>query len=221
MIGIIPARYDSRRFPGKIATLIDGVAMVTRVFENLCASDVSGVVVATDYEPVAENLGFRGAEIVFTERPFENQISRCAHAVRELSITEDVLILHADEPFLTTRDINRCVHDYPGQGGFTLGYPLVRDEQMTDKNIVKAVLNPFGIVERFTRKDTRPFRVGHAGIYVLPASVLLDYDSTPETDTEDIALVRLLDAGLSMMLEPSLPFDHKSINTTGDLDGSS
>ena len=77
-IGVIPARYQSARFPGKPLVSILGKPMVVRTWEQaLKATTLSKVVVATDSEQIAETCRAAGAEVVMTSDACPNGPPLC------------------------------------------------------------------------------------------------------------------------------------------------
>ena len=76
---MIPARYQSVRFPGKPLVKILGVPMVVRTWQQAClCKTLSKVVVATDDERIAEACSQEGAEVVMTSVSCANG-RLCAH----------------------------------------------------------------------------------------------------------------------------------------------
>lgn len=124
ILGIIPARYASTRFPGKPLTDIQGKSMIQRVVEAAWqATKLDRVVVATDDARIADHVRGFGGEVVMTRADHPSGTDRCWEAVQaitnyELGITNSenapsashntlyVLNIQGDEPFLDPAQID-------------------------------------------------------------------------------------------------------------------
>src|SRR4051812_27003171 len=100
ILGIIPARYASTRFPAKALADIQGKSMVRRVYEQACkASLLSAVVVATDHSKIYDHVKEFG-EVVMTNPNHQSGTDRCYEALQKLSQSYDYVInIQGDEPF--------------------------------------------------------------------------------------------------------------------------
>lgn len=107
IIGIIPARYGSTRFPGKPLALIHGKPMVCHVYQRAAeALGRDNVFVATDDVRIKEAVENHGGKAVITPEKVENGTARCAAAVRMLESKPDIVInIQGDEPFIDPEDI--------------------------------------------------------------------------------------------------------------------
>ena len=110
IIGIIPARYGSTRFPGKPLELIDGVSVIQRVYEQCKkATALQEVVVATDDERIYKHVEGFGGLVEMTSTSHESGTDRCAEAVASLNGFEKydyILNIQGDEPFIRPKLIN-------------------------------------------------------------------------------------------------------------------
>jgi 3-deoxy-manno-octulosonate cytidylyltransferase (CMP-KDO synthetase) len=106
-IAIIPARYESTRFPGKPLALINNKPMIQWVYENVVKT-VDEAWVATDDERIlkaVENFGGRAIETLSTH---QSGTDRCAEAARKIGENYDfdvVINVQGDEPFIQTKQI--------------------------------------------------------------------------------------------------------------------
>ena len=108
ILGIIPARYASTRFPGKPLASILGKSMIQRVYEQaMSASSLDKVVVATDDERIAEHvLSFNG-NVVYTSPGHPSGTDRCHEALLKTSGSFDYVInIQGDEPFIHPTQID-------------------------------------------------------------------------------------------------------------------
>ncbi|MGO1817698.1 MAG: cytidylyltransferase domain-containing protein, partial [Sphingobacterium sp.] len=85
-IGIIPARYESSRFPGKPLIEIGGISMIQRVYNQTKHADrLDEVVVATDDQRIYEHVqGFAG-NVIMTARDHTSGTDRCAEVIEKVS----------------------------------------------------------------------------------------------------------------------------------------
>ncbi len=109
-IGIIPARYDSTRFPGKPLAIINGKSMIQRVWEQASKS-LKTVVVATDNNKIFDHVKGFGGQVVMTSKLHKTGTDRCFEALQIFSekenINYDVVInIQGDEPYISPNSIN-------------------------------------------------------------------------------------------------------------------
>jgi 3-deoxy-manno-octulosonate cytidylyltransferase (CMP-KDO synthetase) len=105
VICIIPARFNSKRFPGKILAIIDGKPMIQRVYEQAVkAKRIDRVIVATDDERIMEAVKGFGGEPVMTPE-CRSGTDRVAVVVEELN-TDIIVNVQGDEPLLPTEVID-------------------------------------------------------------------------------------------------------------------
>src|SRR2546427_883591 len=140
-VGVIPARYQSSRFPGKPLALIDGRTLVERVFERArSAGRIARLLVATDDERIASAVRAFGGEVVMTSPAHASGTDRLAEVAR--SLPADVFVnIQGDEPLLDSRDIDRlveCLDSDPASDMATLAEPLLDPEEARDPNIVRS-----------------------------------------------------------------------------------
>ena len=79
IIGIIPARYDSTRFPGKPLVDINGMTMIQRVYNQVKhAASLSEVVVATDDQRIFDHVQSFAGNVLLTSKEHQSGTDRCA-----------------------------------------------------------------------------------------------------------------------------------------------
>ena len=115
-IGIIPARYESTRFPGKPLVMIGDKSMIRRVYEQAsrCSSLVK-VIVATDDSRIFEHVLSFGGEVMMTSKEHTSGTSRLAEVIEKLTLEHhelhfDVAVnIQGDEPFIDPEQINKVI----------------------------------------------------------------------------------------------------------------
>ena len=107
IIGVIPARYASTRFPGKPLIDIGGKSMIQRVFEQCLKAEVlADVIVATDDERILNHVIGFGGKAMLTAATHQSGTDRCAEVLSKLQESYDAVInIQGDEPFIDTEQI--------------------------------------------------------------------------------------------------------------------
>ena len=108
ILGIIPARYGSTRFPGKPLVNINGKSMIQRVYEQSCKSNrLTKVIIATDDERIVKHANEFGGEVVMTSPHHLSGTDRCAEIVaRETGKWDAVVNIQGDEPYIQPEQID-------------------------------------------------------------------------------------------------------------------
>lgn len=161
LLGIIPARFASTRFPGKPLIDIQGKSMIQRVYEQaLKSTKLDEVVVATDDERIlvhVNELGYRG---ILTSDQHQSGTDRCAEVARKLPGFDVIINIQGDEPFIDPRQIDllcSCFADHD-----TLLATLVKEikslEELNNPNSPKVVLNRLSEAIYFSRTPIPYFR---------------------------------------------------------------
>lgn len=209
-LGVIPARFGSTRFPGKVLYPLAGKPMVQWVWERARrASAIRDLVIATDDDAVREAaLGF-GADVVMTRADHPSGTSRVVEAAGGFS-HDIVLNIQADEPLVDPALLNRLVEglrECPWAHVATPAMALRDDERFFNPNVVKLVMAKDRRVMFFSRGPLpcgfSPRARGavtweHQGIYAFRRSVLDAWNTladSPVAEIEELEQLRLMDAG--------------------------
>lgn len=194
-VGVIPARYDSSRFPGKPLAPILGKPMIQWVWER--AARVRGLerlIVATDDRRIASAVEGFGGEAVMTSPACASGSDRAWEAVRELSC--DVVVnLQGDEPGLEPAAVDALIGlmaSDPALALGTLATPLLDPKEAADPNVVKVVLGEDGRCHYFSRSPVPFFREEgaggarwrHVGIYAFRKALLGAFTTWPQSPLE-------------------------------------
>jgi len=113
ILGIIPARYASTRFPGKPLTDIKGKTMIRRVFEN-CKETLENVIVATDNNLIKNEVIQFGGNVIMTSDKHKSGTDRCAEALlkyeEKTGKSFDIIInIQGDEPFIQKEHLTKLI----------------------------------------------------------------------------------------------------------------
>jgi 3-deoxy-manno-octulosonate cytidylyltransferase (CMP-KDO synthetase) len=236
IIGIIPARYASTRFPGKPLIDIQGKSMIQRVYEQAkLAKSLTKVVVATDDSRIAEHvLGF-GGEVVITKAEHPSGTDRCYEALELSGGGFDYIInIQGDEPFIHPNQIDELASVCDGHSELaTQMIPVDSHEILFDRGEVKIVLNqnnealyfsrmviPFikGVDEKEWHKHFPYFR--HVGLYAYRTDILKSITQLAPSNLENaesLEQLRWLQHGFKIKLVQT-EYDSHCIDTPEDVE---
>lgn len=168
VIGIIPARYASTRFPGKPLVDIAGKTMIQRVYEQASkAKSLSKVVVATDDERIADEVTRFGGEFAYTAAHHQSGTDRCAEVIETLTGYDIVINIQGDEPFIEPAQIEllaSCFTEEKVQLA-TLIKSIQSQESIYNPNSPKVVIDVNGRAIYFSRSPIPFIRNGEPGIW--------------------------------------------------------
>ncbi len=208
IIGIIPARWGSTRFPGKPLTEILGKPMVQHVYERAMESGVfHRVIVATDHLPISEHILGIGGEAMMTSDSHESGTDRIAEVATIIEDAEYIINIQGDEPFVSIEHIKRLA-DVLKTGTSpiaTLAYEVETTEN--DSNRVKVVVNGLGNALYFSRASI-PYgskrQFYHIGMYGFERETLLEIVRLKVSELENIEKLeqlRWMDNGYPIKVE--------------------
>ncbi len=201
IIGIIPARYASTRFPGKPLIDIGGKSMIQRVYEQANKTKLlTAVVVATDDLRIENHIRSFGGKVVMTNETHQSGTDRCFEAIQKFDALADIVInIQGDEPFIQPEQIDlvaSCFNSEQVQIA-TLVKKINSYEDLFNINTPKVILNISGDAIYFSRQ-TVPYVRGkektqwldyqafykHIGIYAYRTGVLAEITKLKQSDLE-------------------------------------
>jgi len=146
IIGIIPARYGSSRFPGKPLADIKGKSMIQRVYEqSIKSKSLSQVLVATDHQEIYDHVKNFGGDVMMTDTHHQNGTERCNEAAQKIGLDEEDIVINiqGDEPFIQPEQIDlvaACFDEHTTQIA-TLIKKIVSVEELLKENVPKVIIN--------------------------------------------------------------------------------
>lgn len=187
-IGIIPARYQSTRFPGKPLVIINKKPMIQRVYEQSSMA-LEEVWVATDNLDIFSAVESFGGKAVITASDHRSGTDRCAEAARKLSenIDFDVVVnIQGDEPFIRPEQISNLIKCFDSRVEIaTLARRITEFSELMDHNKPKVIIDANSNALYFSRATipyARDFEKevwlkkaeywAHIGIYAYRSDVL-------------------------------------------------
>jgi 3-deoxy-manno-octulosonate cytidylyltransferase (CMP-KDO synthetase) len=190
-LGVIPARFSSSRFPGKVLALISSKTMLQHVYERACqARHLTSTIIATDDERVCQVARSFGALVRMTRPDHLSGTDRVAE-VASAETADIVVNIQGDEPLIDPAAIDIAIlpllHE-PDVRMCTLKKRIENPREMGDPNVVKVVTDAAGDAIYFSRHPI-PYertpaeppvpRFKHIGLYVYRRDFLLGYSALP------------------------------------------
>ena len=209
---VIPARYASKRLPGKALKDINGKPMIQRVHEAALGSQASEVIVATDSEKIKEVCNQFGAECLMTKQQHRSGTDRVNEIAQILDWPNEQIIvnLQGDNALMPSENIDqvaKLLFDNPSYSIATLATNFLSKDEEEDRNAVKVFINKEtneAITFKRNLKDYVNQSVNylrHIGIYAYTRSSLRTFsDSDPSIDEEEEKLEQLRAYGLKLRI---------------------
>ena len=232
IVSIIPARYDSLRFPGKLMQQLGDKTVILRTYQNVLATGLfDEVVVATDSDLIFKEISDNGGQVQMTRKDHQCGSDRIAEAASRMD-ADLVVNVQGDEPFIDSNSLKKLIQifKYDPQKEIALASlmtPLNDIEDVENPNVVKVIvdLNDFALYfsrspipfNRENVKTSTHFK--HIGVYAFRKQALIEFskqDITPLESVEKIECIRYLEHGkkIKMVVTQNLNFE---IDTPRDL----
>ena len=234
-IGIIPARYASKRLPGKPLIDISGKPMVQRVYEQV-SKVLAPVYVATDDERIEKAVfNFQG-KVIMTSKNHKTGTDRCAEAIdiihQSLNKKFDVIInIQGDEAFIHPEQLKKIMECFqnPSTQIATLIKPIKNSEEIFNPNKVKVVINnnketiyfsrsPIPCIRNAEKENLHQF-YEHIGLYAYKYDILKEITKLPQSIlelAESLEQLRWIENGYKIKVEIT-EYESISIDTGDDL----
>ncbi|MFH1502874.1 MAG: 3-deoxy-manno-octulosonate cytidylyltransferase [Candidatus Eisenbacteria bacterium] len=213
VVGVVPARLGSTRFPGKVLETVCGKPLVLHAYERLReATSVGRVLIATDSAEVERAARHHGAEVVVVTEPCASGTDRVALALA--SERFDIAVnLQADQPLISPSDIDRAVSVLDGDEALdmtTLAYPDSDPDAFESRDVVKVVVDATGLALYFSRApipsakceaSANPLFLHHVGIYCIRRGALERFAELPRgrlEERESLEQLRALESGMTI-----------------------
>ncbi len=223
VVGVIPARYGSTRFPGKALVSLHGKPLILHVVDRVReASLLNHFCVATDDDRIAEAVRSTGCEVALTSKNCATGSDRIAEVVRKQGKDWDIIVnIQGDEPYISPTVIDAVVEALmasPDCGVSTAMVPILRKEDFYSPHVVKAVADsqgralyfsrsPIPSPDRLTPEELRAedfcWGMKHLGIYAYRKAILMDFTQWPQTPLEKrerLEQLRLMEHGIRIRI---------------------
>ncbi len=230
-IGIIPARYQSTRLPGKPLLRETGKYLIQHVWERASrAASLDAVVIATDDERILHAAEEFGADARMTAASHQTGTDRIAEVAAGIDC-DIVVNIQGDEPEIEPAAIDlavRTLREAPEAAMSTLAHRTTDAARAADPNVVKVVVARDGRALYFSRAPVPHPRDGHAGasyllhvgLYAYTKDFLLDYTQMPQTpleDAEKLEQLRAVENGYVIQVAET-EYEALGVDTPADYD---
>lgn len=196
VIGVIPARFASVRFEGKLLADLMGKPIIQHVWENAeKARTLNDLIVACDDERIYKAvLGF-GGRAVMTAKEHTSGTERIAEVIADLDV-KVVVNIQGDEPLVHPSMIDDVAYSLLNNTEMvmaTISKRIEHEEEIPDANVVKVVVDKKGYALYFSRwpipfvRDEEPgmrIHYKHIGLYAYTKDFLFTYKNLPESKLE-------------------------------------
>jgi 3-deoxy-manno-octulosonate cytidylyltransferase (CMP-KDO synthetase) len=211
-VGIIPARWGSTRFPGKMLHPIAGKPLLRHVWERCRrAKSLDRLIIATDDFRIAEAAFDWGAEVAMTSANHASGTDRIAEVASKMKEFAHVINIQGDEPLIDPRLIDRLVHALQRDRKLemiTAAHPFADPAEAESPHQVKVVLNKKGEALYFSRALIPSTKRGglhfrHQGIYGYTRELLLRFvrwKTSPLERAESLEQLRALENGVRIQV---------------------
>lgn len=237
IIGIVPARYGSTRFPGKPLVDINGKSMIQRVYEQCMQSNrLSRLLIATDDERILNHVKEFGGEAIITSPKHQSGTDRCAEIIENIGADKwDVVInIQGDEPYIHPEQIDLLCSAFDDNETSlaTLVKKISTTDELFNHNNVKVVLNkrkeaiyfsrsPIPYNRNFPEQEWLKYSTyyKHIGIYGYRTPALIELSRLTKTNleiTESLEQLRWIENGYVIRTEIT-SMESISIDTPDDL----
>jgi len=236
-VAVIPARYGSKRLPGKPLINLGGKPIIQRVYERVKEAGIfSRVLVATDSEEIVRRVEAFGGEPVLTSPDHRNGTERIAEVASR--IEEDWIVnVQGDEPFVHPQMISDLWESFQRERTAVVGtlcHRISHRRDLWSRNVVKVVSDTQGRALYFSRSPIPygeapsdvaeidgqgPLWYKHVGIYMYRRAFLLRYpmlERSPLEDAEGLEQLRILEHGYEIRVYPT-EWETLGIDTEEDL----
>ena len=234
---IIPARYDSSRFPGKPLADIHGKPMIQRVYEAAVDAGASEVVIATDSTLIGMAAEEFGAPVCMTLEQHTTGTDRLCEVVDKLEWTNETVVvnLQGDEPLMPPAIVNQVAINLirNSEAGCATLYTGLSSEDAGDPNVVKVVTDAKDYALYFSRsvipyiRDTEDAAVAglvykkHIGLYAYKVDLLKKFKTMQSCELEQaekLEQLRLMWHGVKIHVALASSIPGHGVDTPEDLE---
>jgi len=229
ILGVVPSRFTSTRFPGKALARVAGRTILEHVFvQSSKARCLNGLIIATDDERIRDEAERFGAPVRMTRADHPSGTDRVAE-VAASEEAEIVVNIQGDEPLIEPAAIDAAVLallDDPEAPMATLKKRIEDTEEITNPNVVKVVTDHRRRALYFSRcpiphdfhGETSHWK--HIGLYVYRRKFLLGYSELPRgplEKAERLEQLRALENGFTIRVEET-EYESLGVDTPEDLE---
>ena len=232
ILGVIPARFASSRYPGKALAKVDSRTMLEHVHERVSmARYLTSIVIATDDERIQQEARRFGARVSMTRPDHLSGTDRVAEVASAFEDYDLIVNIQGDEPLIDPNAIDAAVLPLLEEPAIPMGTLKKRIEdprEISDPNVVKVVTDRFENAIYFSRASipyAREPEAGisfykHLGLYVYRRNFLLRYSDMPVGPlerTEKLEQLRALENGFQIRVVET-DYESIGVDTPDDME---
>lgn len=212
-IAVIPARYASVRFPGKLMQMLGDKTIITATYQNTVATNLfDEVLVVTDRNIIYDEIKKHGGNVIISHGQHESGSDRIAEAVENIDC-DVILNVQGDEPFVNKEALQSLLNAFDDEAVqvASLMHRLFEQADVQNPNNVKVVVDKNSNALLFSRsvipfardENTAANYYKHIGIYAYRKKALLQFtkwQQTPLEITEKLEQLRYLENGIQIKM---------------------
>ena len=231
VIGVIPARYESKRLEHKLLRTIYGKTLLQWTWENASrAHTLDKLIIACDHPQIEQEAKEFGAEAVMTSSDHSSGTDRILEAVDDID-TKIIVNIQADEPLIHSSVIDGLAEQMISEPNLvmaTVKKRIEQESQINNRNTVKVITDKDNFAIYFSRlpipccreDGIRPVYYRHLGIYAYTKDFLYDFKNLPSSSlekSEKLEQLRAIEAGYKIKVIET-KFDSWGVDTQEDLE---
>ncbi|MBE2189474.1 MAG: 3-deoxy-manno-octulosonate cytidylyltransferase [Desulfobulbaceae bacterium] len=202
VVALIPARYDSKRFPGKLTAKLGEKSVIVCTYENVRNMGIfDDVIVVTNSHIIRDEIDKVSGKVIFNDSIHPSGTDRIAEVAKDLDY--DIIInVQGDEPFIGKKSLEDLIAAFDSDEVYvaTLAQKLESEEAISNPNNVKVILDSENMSLYFSRlpipfardKGTEVEHLKHIGVYAFRKEALLKFVSLSVGKLEQIEMIECL-----------------------------
>ena len=201
ILGLIPARLNSQRLPGKPLIKIDGIPLIIHVLKrSLLCKKLDKVIVCADDRSIIEEVKKFGGEAILTSKKHKNGTERICEVAKKYDANL-IIDIQCDEVFLNPEHVDKLIDFHKKNKQFDIVIPHSEIPTYNNKNIVKMIDNESGKIIYLSRADIpfyfrqkKKFLKKHLDFISFKKNILCNYCKLQKSKNEKIEGIELLRA---------------------------
>jgi len=212
VLGIIPSRYNSSRYPGKPLVDLKGKSMIQRVYEGALKSvKIDKLIVATDDQRIFDEVKRFKGNVIMTEPHHQTGTDRCAEVIKKFPDYDIVINIQGDEPLVNYKQLNKLIEVFDNKKDVhiaTLAIKCTDREEIENPNRIKLVCNHNDVALYFSRSIIPYYKnnsthLRHIGLYAYDTKTLSEISKLSPCQieiTESLEQLRWMYYGYSIQV---------------------
>ena len=195
VLGVIPSRYDSSRFPGKPLIDLDGKSMIRRVYEGVNqSSKIDKLIVATDDQRIVDEVQSFGGHVMMTSTDHVSGTERCIEVSDNHGDFDILINIQGDEPLVDVAQIEQLIDVFNDQSVqiATLASRNIVIEELSNPNRIKVVTDAQSnalyfsrsVIPNNSKQDNIYSYLKHIGLYAFTKDSLTKISSMDSCEIE-------------------------------------